>query len=161
LLEELPRPELLGAAALDEPPRDDFAAAFLGAAFFAPPFFAATFLDAPFLAATFLGAAFFAAPLLTAPFFAADFLEAAFLLPPRTDALFEDLDAPFEPPRPEDEPPLELPPRLDDLTAPFFAAPFFDEPFDDDLPPELLLLPFLAAAFLVDFAIVNGFLCEG
>jgi hypothetical protein len=102
----------------------------------APPLRAAP----PFLAAAFFGAAFLAAP----PFLAADFLGAAFLAAPFLD----------EPPLPEDEPPLdEEPPRPDDLEAPFLAALF-----DVDLPPERLLEDFLAAAFLDDFAIVNGFL---
>ena len=131
LLELLPPPLLE-----DEPPRLDedldappfFAAAFFGAAFLeAPPFLAAAFLGAAFLAAAFFGAAF-----LAAPFLAADLDE---LLP-------------------EDEPPLleDEPPRLDED----LDAPFLDAPFDEDLPPpEDLLPPFFAAAFLVDFAIVD------
>ncbi len=61
-----------------------------------------------------------------------------------------DLDDPFdEPPRPEDDPPLELEaPRLEDL----LDALFLEAPLDEDLPPELLLADFFAAAFLVDFA---------
>jgi hypothetical protein len=91
-------------------------------------------LDAAFFAPPFLAAAFLAPPFLAAAFFGADFLDADFL------------EAPFfeEPPLPEEEPP-----RLED----FLEAPFFDLP-----PPEDLLPPFFAAAaFLVDFAIVNGF----
>jgi hypothetical protein len=125
-----------GAAFLAAPPF--LAAAFLaGDAFLAPPFLAG---DDFFAAAFLAGDDFFAAP----PFFAGeDFLAA----PPFFAAPF--FDAPFDEPRPEDEPP-----RLDD----FLEAPFLDAPFDEDLPPpEDLLPPFLAAAFLVDFAIVNGF----
>lgn len=154
--ERFEEPDLLA----DEPlealrPADFWAVAFLGAAFLAvppfedleaPPFFAAVFLGAAFLGAAFLAAPpFFAAAFLGAAFFAAAFLGAAFLAAPFFAAAFDE-------PLPEDEPPLEdEPPRLADL-----EAPFLDAPFDEDLPPpEDLLPPFFAAAFLVDFAIVD------
>jgi hypothetical protein len=94
----------------------------------------------------------------------------AVLLPPR----LEDFDAVLEPPR-DEEPALEEPPRLDEvldavfLAATFFAAAFLGAdflaaaflgaaflaaPFEEDLPPELFEAPFLAAAFLVDFAML-------
>lgn len=168
LLEALRPPELFVAVftaeRLEEPPREeDFFAApfladpFLAAPFLAPPFFAAPFFAAPFLAVPFLAADFLAAPLFTPPFLAADFLAppflaADFLAPPFFAAPF--LEAVLdERPLPEDEPPLEdEPPRRD------LDAPFLDAPFEEDLPPERLLDDFLDAAFLVDFAIVNGFL---
>lgn len=95
------------------------------------------------------------------------------LAPPRADLLAprrEDLDAlPLEEPPRDDLLALRedllalfradlLAPPLDDLDAPFLDAPFLDAPFEEDLPPpEDFLPPFFAAAFLVDFAIVNGF----
>jgi hypothetical protein len=136
--------ELFEAPFEEEPPREDLLADFL-LALLEPPreddplredLLALLLED---LDADFLDAPFFAAAFLDPPFFAAAFLGADFL-----DALFFD-----EPPLPEEEPP-----RLEDfLEAPFLDAPFFDLP-----PPEDLLPPFFpAAAFLVDFAIVNGF----
>lgn len=129
-----------------------FGAAFFGAAFLGAAFFAAAFLGAAFLAAAFLGAAFFGAAFLAAPFLAATPRDEDLLAPPLDDfeallpavaflaALFD------EPPLPEVEPP-----RLD------LAAPFLEALLEDDLPPALLLDAFLAAAFLVDFAILMGF----
>lgn len=143
-LEEEPR--LLRLA--DDPPFD---------ALRPPPddFFVADFLDAPFLLPPFFAAAFFEPPrddppredLLPPLDDLEDFFEAPFFTAPLLAALF--LDAPFfeEPPLPEE------PPRRDDfLDAPFLLAPFFE-----DLPPREDLLPPFLAAFLVDFAIVNGF----
>lgn len=158
LLEALRPPELFVAVftaeRLEELPREED---FLAAPFLAAPFLAAPFLAAPFLADPFFAADFFVAPFFTPPFLAADFLAppflaADFLAPPFLAAPF--LEAVLdERPLPEDEPPLEdEPPRRD------LDAPFLDAPFEEDLPPERLLDDFLDAAFLVDFAIVNGFL---
>ena len=107
-----------------------------------PPFFPAAFLDEPFLAPPFLAALLFALPFLEADFLDLPFFDAAFL------------DAPFldELRLPEDEPPL-----LDEPPRRFLAAPFLDAPFFELLPPERLPDDFLDAAFLVDFAIANGF----
>jgi hypothetical protein len=96
-------------------------------------------------------------------------LRAAPLLAPR-DALFVDLDAPFEAP-------LEAAPLDADLDvaflgavfletaflaavflgAAFLAAPFLGAALEEDLPPELFEAPFLAAAFFVAFAMLMGF----
>ena len=113
---------------------------FLLAPFLALLFLALLFLEAPFLAPPFLEADLFAPPFLAALFLDADFLDALFLDELRL---------------PEDEPPLfaELP-RL------FLDAPFLDAPFFEDLPPERFADDFLDAAFLVDFAIFNGFFSE-
>ena len=163
LLEALRPPELFVAVftaeRLEELPREEdfLAAPFLAAPFLAAPFLAAPFLADPFFADPFFAADFFVAPFFTPPFLAADFLAppflaADFLAPPFLAAPF--LEAVLdERPLPEDEPPLEdEPPRRD------LDAPFLDAPFEEDLPPERLLDDFLDAAFLVDFAIVNGFL---
>jgi hypothetical protein len=138
------------AAALLEallPPEDFLAVDFL-AAFFGAGLLAALFLEPPFLAADLL-----AAGLLAPPFFAPDFLAPDFLAAGLLAALFLAPDF-LEPPflaapldLPEEEPPLDEELRRDD----FFAAPF-----DEDLPPALFLADFFFAAFLVDFAIVNG-----
>jgi hypothetical protein len=106
-------------------------------------------------------------------------LEVDELLPPRFAAAVlpaapraDDLEAVFEAP-------LEAPPRLEDLDAAFdpplealllalFEVPFdavfvalLDAPFEVDRPPPLdAWPPFFAAAFLVAFAMFNGF-CEG
>ena len=78
--------------------------------------------------------------LLDAELRLAELFDAPLLAPPRLLEL-------LPPPLLEDEPP-----RLDED----LDAPFLDAPFDEDLPPpEDLLPPFFAAAFLVDFAIVD------
>jgi hypothetical protein len=160
---DLPAAELREADLPAAPPEDFLGAAFLGAAFLgadflAAPFFAAAFLGAAFLAA-FLGAAFFNADFFPAAFFGADFFAAdffpaaflgaaffaAFFGADFLAAVFLEADF-FDAPLPEDEP------RPDDLDPAFLAAAF-----DEDLPPELLLADFFAAAFLVDFAILMGF----
>ncbi len=152
-------------------PDDFLAALFLGADFFEAPFLLAAFFDAPpredepledppreFLEAAFLlaplledfDAAFFAigllAALFLAPLFLAElFLEAVLLEAPFLLATFEELLLPEVELRFEDEDP-----RPDA----FLAALFLAGAFDEDLPPEDLLPPFFAAAFLVDFAIL-------
>ena len=151
--EELPR--LLRLA--DDPPPDELRLPapddFLVAAFFVAPFLGPPEDELPPLDEDFLAALFLDAPRedelppLEEDFFAAPFLVALFLDAPFFDAAF--LDAPFfaEPPLPEE------PPRPED----FFDAPFLLAPFFEDLPPPEDLLPLFLAAFLVDFAIVNGF----
>ena len=169
--EELPLEVLLAADFLA--PRDvvlraalDLEAAFLAGrldVFLATLFLAVVFLAAvlftAFLAVLlfavlFLAVVFFAAPLaadfLAVVFFAADFfagflvvdLEAALLEP-----VLEVLDAVLEPPRPVVRPLEAALLRPVDLAA----------VLDLVLPPALLEEVFLEAAFLVDFAIVNGF----
>jgi hypothetical protein len=115
----------------------------LAVLFLAAPFLAALLLTLAFLAVLFL-AAFFAGDFLAADFLEADLrevdLEAAFFVP-------EDLDAVLEPPRPVDR-------RLE---AALLRPVDLDAVLDLVLPPALLEEVFLEAAFLVDFAIVNGF----
>ena len=128
---EAPRPELLLAALEADLVRDEVPLLAVRPppleAF--PPLLATAFL-VPLLAD--------ARPLLGVP------LEEDF------DAPLEDFDALFAA---DFEALFEEPPRLEDLETPFFDAPFEE----DDLPPELLEALFFDAAFLVDFAIFNGF----
>ncbi len=152
----------------EEPPRDDFVAALL------PLLREEVLREEPPRAEDFFGELLREELLrlpsvrLDAPFEAPPRLDALRLLPLLFDPLLlaellreepdldeeelplVDLDDPFdEPPRPEDDPPLELEaPRLEDL----LDALFLEAPLDEDLPPELLLADFFAAAFLVDFA---------
>jgi hypothetical protein len=111
-----------------------FAEVFL-AAVLEEDFLAAVFFTGDFLAVDFLAADFLAAPLDVV-------LEAALLEP-----LLDDFVAVLEPPRPEERPLEAARPRPEDL----------DAALDEDLPPALRVEVFLEAAFLVDFAIVNGF----
>lgn len=122
---------------------------FLAVLFLAAPFLAALLLTTAFLAVLFLAvllAAFLAGDFLAADFLEADLrevdLEAAFF-----ELLLEDLDAVLEPPRPVER-------RLE---AALLRPVDLDAVRDLVLPPALLEEVFLEAAFLVDFAIVNGF----
>ena len=161
---------------------EDFAATFFGAAFFGVAFLAAVFLGAAFFAAPFLlaglddllreeelldellrdffeaafllappldflAAAFFTTGLLAVLFLAALFFEVVFLAATFLPAAF--LGAVLLP-----EPELRLE-EEDPRPDAFLAALFLAGAFDEDLLREDLLPPFFAAAFLVDFAILN------
>ena len=120
---------------------DFFAVAFLAVDFFAVALWEPDFLAVVFLAALRLVPAFLAV-LLRAAFLAEVFFAADFLAAPREPLIA----ALFEPPR-------------DDLDAVrlFEAALLRPAEPDFDLPPALFEEVFLEAAFLADFAIVNGF----
>ena len=155
--------ELLEA---EDPPREEDDPLRLAEDFDAPPLEA--LLEPPRLAEPPLLATLFLVALLAdARLLEEEPLEAlpllAVLRPP--EELFEALlDAPLrealpleaEDPLLEEEDPLleEEPPRLEDE---LLVAAFLEADLDEELPPALLLPAFLAAAFLVDVAIFNGF----